>query len=434
MDRFYKIGTAMFILQAMQAFSVVDRLAYGEWDGKPGDKFTQLVNLLLWSTCAALFMKGCRQLRTVRTGAYLMFGFVFFIFVSAAWSVMPATSIREAVFYLFAVLGSLGIATTYDSDDFMELVGKLSASAAIASLILLVVDRSAALGALGQDFPDFRGVFSQKNNLGQAMAIGAVGCLHGIRIGRARLRNILQLILVTILALMSKSATSMLAIVTFCTIDAVIFMIRKGGLARMFAVVIIAFGAPFILVTLVAPDAFLETIGKDPTLTGRTEIWAFVIPDILQRPMLGWGYLAFWNPDNPAAREISDTVHWTVPQAHNGVLEILLSVGFIGGSYILFLFLRVFRLSIRCIGTHDSAIAISCFLICSGLLLIGTSETVLVIPFEASTIMFLTTGFFCERALRAPRRRVRRYNPLRQRLESPDQVSGHSVGAAALHR
>ncbi len=64
-------------------------------------------------------------------------------------------------------------------------------------------------------------------------------------------------------------------------------------------------------------------IGKDPTLTGRTDIWGYVIPYIYQRPLLGWGYVAFWSTTNPAAMVIAEELHWFAPQAHNGLLEML---------------------------------------------------------------------------------------------------------------
>jgi len=48
------------------------------------------------------------------------------------------------------------------------------------------------------------------------------------------------------------------------------------------------------------------------------------------------------------------------------------------------------------------ALAISCLLSCAGIILVG--ETVLLVPFEASTSVFFITGLFCEKAVRAARR------------------------------
>ena len=109
-------------------------------------------------------------------------------------------------------------------------------------------------------------------------------------------------------------------------------------------------------------------------MTGRTDIWGYVIPDIYQRPLLGWGYQAFWSTDNPAAWAISNALHWWVPQAHNGMLEILLSVGLIGAVWFIYLWGRTVRLSLECMETSESAMAITCLSMCAGAVLVGVSE------------------------------------------------------------
>lgn len=41
MSRWYHFASAFFVLQAMQALGFIDRLIYGEWVGKGGDRTTQ---------------------------------------------------------------------------------------------------------------------------------------------------------------------------------------------------------------------------------------------------------------------------------------------------------------------------------------------------------------------------------------------------------
>ena len=33
---------------------------------------------------------------------------------------------------------------------------------------------------------------------------------------------------------------------------------------------------------------------SDPTFTGRTDIWKFVVTQIMQRPITGYGFATFW--------------------------------------------------------------------------------------------------------------------------------------------
>jgi exopolysaccharide production protein ExoQ len=403
MSRWYYWASAFFLLESIQAFNIIDRLVYGEWLGKPGDKITQSLNLLFIITSLLLFVTGFRRIRSIKTSAVLALGLATFLLCSAVWSIGPQASLRQGILYLFVIVGAIGIVGTLEANAFMDLLALVCCLSAVASLVLLVVSPTYAFGGeIG-----FRGIFAQKNVLGEAMTIGALASLHGLRVGnRKRLRNVFTLIVVTIVALKSESATSCLTIFAFFGIDAVIALIKKGGASRFVAIGGIVLLLPVVLFAAASPDSMLEMIGKDPTLTGRTDIWGYVIPDIYQRPWLGWGYVAFWSPDNPAAMQIGDSLHWFAPQAHNGILEMLLNVGLTGTALFICFWARNVRLALRSLRTSEKAMAISCLLSCIGIILVGISETVLVDPFEASTSVFFITGFFCERAIRSRRRRL----------------------------
>jgi exopolysaccharide production protein ExoQ len=394
MVRWYHLASGFFILQCMQATGVVDRIVYGAWAAKAGDKITQSLNLLLIVVSVALFAKGFRQIRNVKTSAMLALGLTGLLLASAVWSIDPQTTVREAIQYFIVVLGAIGLATSLKADEYMDLLARMCLLAAMASLALAIISRGNAF--MGGDFV---GIFSQKNVLGEAMTMGALASLHGLRVGKGgHLRNFVSLVLIAIVALMSQSATSCLVIFLFCGSDAVVAAIRKGGAVRILAIAGAILTSPLLIYVAAFPDSILESIGKDPTLTGRTEIWAYVIPDIYLKPWLGWGYLAFWSFNNPAAVQISDAVHYVVPQAHNGLLEMLLNVGLVGTSLFVFVLARTVSLSLRC---KRTSLATSCLLVCSAVILGGISETVLLAYNEASTSVFFITGMLCERAVRA---------------------------------
>ena len=401
MFRWYYWVSVFFMLQALQAFSLPDRILFGEWVGKPGDKLTEAVNLLAIVIGFLLFWRGFHQVRSIHTGAALAVALAGFFFLTAFWSVDPKDTEIRAMLYLFMVVGSIGIAANFEADEFMDLVAKTCFLAGVASLALLVVSPDDAHAG-----EDFRGIFPHQNVAGEAMTIGVLATLHGLRVdvGR-RFQNTIILIVVTIVAALSKSMTSLMTIATFCGTDLVIALIRRGGIPRVLAICASAVALPLLVLAAAFPDTVLEMLGKDPTLTGRTDIWAAVVADIWKRPWLGWGFLAFWSPLNPAAAEIADTFHWFVPQAHNGLLEMLLNLGVIGTVLLICFWARNVRLGLRCLRTPEKASAISCLLLCAGVVLVGISETVLLAPFEASTCVFFVTGFFCERAIWIAHRR-----------------------------
>jgi exopolysaccharide production protein ExoQ len=70
----------------------------------------------------------------------------------------------------------------------------------------------------------------------------------------------------------------------------------------------------------------LDAMGRQRDLTGRTEIWATVLP-LAKNPLLGTGYEDFWMGERleTFSRNLA-----RLNQAHNGYLEIYLNLGWIG--------------------------------------------------------------------------------------------------------
>ena len=89
--------------------------------------------------------------------------------------------------------------------------------------------------------------------------------------------------------------------------------------AIVLGTVITLFGAP-------AGGALLASIGRDPTLTGRTEIWG-VLLKIASNPILGTGFETFWLGDRLKKVWVMAQV---INEAHNGYLEVYLNLGAIG--------------------------------------------------------------------------------------------------------
>jgi O-antigen ligase len=73
-------------------------------------------------------------------------------------------------------------------------------------------------------------------------------------------------------------------------------------------------------------EPILNLLGRDATLTNRTEIWAAVKTQPVD-PIIGCGYLNFWDKVGPikiGEQEVE------LKTAHNGYLEIFLDGGFLG--------------------------------------------------------------------------------------------------------
>lgn len=388
----------------MQAFHFVDQRFYGA-HGSSGDMITRSLNVLLIVVSVALFARGKAGTKAVGSGANIALGLAGFLLCSVLWSVARGTTIREGLIYLPMIVGSIGIASNFDPDEYMHLLARTYFCMALLSLVVLA---HSSADTVGVPWDDFQGIFSQKNQLGEAMQIGALASLHGLRTGNGRrLGSAVYLSGFIVLALMSASTTSCVIIFAYSAASVLTALVRKGGAARFLGIVGAVIALPALLYVLAFPDSFIEALGKNPTLTGRTAIWAAAVPYIWHRPVLGWGFMAFWSPTNPVSGAISAALGWGwLPnEAHNGLYEALLEVGVVGTAFFLFLMARNIATAIRCLRTAEAEIALTCLLSCAGVLMLGVSEEVLVVPLAASTSIFFITGFMCEKAVRTAARR-----------------------------
>jgi len=81
-------------------------------------------------------------------------------------------------------------------------------------------------------------------------------------------------------------------------------------------------------------------LGRDLTLTGRTDIWRIVLSEDIN-PLIGTGFYSFWLGERVG--RLSERYFYLLNEAHNGYLEIYLNSGLIG----LFLFLIFVALAAR---------------------------------------------------------------------------------------
>ena len=69
----------------------------------------------------------------------------------------------------------------------------------------------------------------------------------------------------------------------------------------------------------------IESLDRDPTLTGRTDAWPILI-EAVEMPLLGTGYNSFWSGE----RLERMWEHYNIIQAHSGYVETYLNGGFLG--------------------------------------------------------------------------------------------------------
>lgn len=259
---------------------------------------------------------------------------------SALWSTNPDQTVRRSIALVLTTLSGVVLGARWRWRALAEVIAAAHALLAVASLIAILAFPS--FGRMHELFPGaWRGLWIEKNGLGSFMTIGACACAAAALLEPRRAKlwwPAAALCLVLVLG--STSKTSLVACLLGGCGLVLVWIMRRGPVGR----VVGTYGAlaAILLVgglALVASNVVLAALGKDATLTGRTQIWSAVMRRIQDRPWLGYGYGAVWSDTSPWA-----PLAWIIKQAgfrpghaHNSWLEQWLDLGALGlGAWALY--------------------------------------------------------------------------------------------------
>jgi O-antigen ligase len=103
--------------------------------------------------------------------------------------------------------------------------------------------------------------------------------------------------------------------------------------ARLHALVLMLILAAVTILLFGGQAMIASALGRQSNLSGRTDIWAAVIP-AAQDPLIGSGYESFWESPDNVAKFAQGLVGWYHPErlneAHNGFIEVYLNLGLVG--------------------------------------------------------------------------------------------------------
>ncbi|MDP8916924.1 MAG: O-antigen ligase family protein, partial [Pseudomonadota bacterium] len=272
-----------------------------------------------------------RSLRTIAVPALLAAPLLLLALVSSEWSILPEVTVRRAVALSFTTLFGLWLAARFSWREAVGLVAGVSLVLAVGSCLMALLAPEIGTHATIHAGA-WRGLWYEKNALGGAMALGVLACACAARLtpegGRVWLGGAA---LCAGLVVMSTSTTALLALVMIGVGFALIGGMRRGAASAVTTVwmALVAAGLAAGVFAL-APDLIFQALGKDPSLTGRTEIWDAVLRRVQERPVLGYGFGAFWEDKGGPVGFVRNEVNWSAPTAHNGWLELLLSFGWTG--------------------------------------------------------------------------------------------------------
>ena len=309
--------------------------------------------------------------------------------ISYFWSIEPPITLRRSIALLMTTLFGLILAARF---EWGELIKRFAFVFLIIALLSLF---------LGLFFPElgrvqkvhigaWRGAWTSKNSFGTNMAIATMLMLCACAVQPKRWwfwgggAGVCMM-----LVLLSTSKGGLLSALIAIFGFGAIFIFRRYKLLRVPLIYVVVLSiVVFSTLVLLLPETMLGIIGKEPSLTGRTDIWDSLIRAIRQKPVLGYGYGTFWKNKNGPSYWVRFGLEWGVPSAHNGWVETWLSAGIIAVGlfavlYVSTLFLAVKRLFTGGIETYWVILGSVLFFT------ISLSESTVLMPNKLSWVMFV---------------------------------------------
>jgi exopolysaccharide production protein ExoQ len=271
---------------------------------------------------------------------------------SAIWSDFPFETLYSSLQLLLISFFAISCSSLFSVRYIFSMIYSVFSLIVFFSFVFVIFIPDYGIDIFNGE-SSFRGVFVEKNRLGQILAYYFALSFFFIR---WKFFSVAVFFMALFLLVGNRSMTALLLTIS---IPFIIFIARFfiGNNKNIYInTVTISFFSIFVFtIFLVNYYDLLNFLGKDPTLTGRTEIWELGVYAFLDRPLFGYGYSSFWSSNSPHGGQfIQWSLVWGPSSMHNGWFEILLQLGLIGLVLYLFFFLMALKLTVYYLNSGSS--------------------------------------------------------------------------------
>ncbi len=306
-------------------------------DGSPIDRF--VLTVLLAAGLTTLLVRRRRAATVLMANAPIVLFFLYCA-ISVSWSDYPDIAFKR---WMKAVGDFVMVLVVLTEADPRMAVKRLLARAAfvLIPLSVLFIKYYPELGR-GYDrwtwSPYYAGVATGKNALGYICLVLGIGSLwrwlaafrseDGKPAAGPLVAHGAVLAMIVWLFWKADSATSLACFLlggSLLWIAGLRRSTRTGPVATVFIGLLILLAASVLFLS--SGTGLVEAMGRDTTLTGRTDLWDQLLR-IPVDPLFGTGFESFWLGERVEA--FWRTYWWHPNQAHNGYLEIFLNLGWMG--------------------------------------------------------------------------------------------------------
>jgi exopolysaccharide production protein ExoQ len=260
---------------------------------------------------------------------------------STFWSIDPQVTLRRSLALALTTVFAYYVASRFPLSGILRLLLVALAAGTFLSIAWAFAFPVYAIDLEG----NWMGVSTHKNALARAQVLTVLVALFAWPTMRWRLPALVVAGAAIFTLMMTRGTTGTVALLTLAALLPIWAALRARrtmlGAVLLSLVVVSAAGAALVITNFAD---LVELTGKDPTLTGRTDLWDATLQRIADRPILGHGFEVFWTGWSGPSGELWLDVGWQTPHSHNGLLEAMLNLGLLGGLLLMALTVRgVFR-------------------------------------------------------------------------------------------
>lgn len=341
----------IFLIMCILGYAGVIASLIGGDDNSSNYKYFWMTIYLF--TLIIFFLTQKKYVR--KTEIFILF-FGIYVVSTSLWSIAINNSLTYSVSYFMNIMTALIIARIVALENFLKILLYTLFTISFIGIIITFLgyekgyffdplDRSNLIGV-----KLVQGLFSHKIYSGLYNSIGAILAYNILRTG------ILKKIIITwfiFAVLISGSSLGLLILVlAFYLNKQVPFFKNKSR--RPLAIIYLL---TLLLLFLVGNNIYEEVLlalGRDPGLTGRTELWKWGFYFFSQSPIIGWGYGGIFTDTVDAPAKMINTMgYYSAPHFHNGYLQALSELGLIGSLSLFFMMAYVLIKSINIYFTYN---------------------------------------------------------------------------------
>jgi len=265
----------------------------------------------------------------------------FWAILSVSWSAVPDIAARRLVLYIMVLIVVISFTSNFHTTTFVKVLLCATGFILINNYLGIVFLRELSVFEDQGRGATWRGLHSHKNTAGHTNATTTIIWFWASFMFKPRFFFLFVAAASAVFTYQSqsKSAWGALFVILIVSYMFATFCRQPRAMAKIILTLFLSLSFLLIVLTFLSTNDLVQTTTGDSTLTGRTELWGLVLEYIYESPIVGMGFESFWLIGENASA-LTGIGGWVdhVFQAHNGYLDVVLTLGVVGlAALLLFL-------------------------------------------------------------------------------------------------